>query len=958
MSDPVADTYRRYKSGTAKLIRYLVDTAKLSDKVVAASIAQRYSESKHKTGSAATDIEIKFSTSDLLRFAKSIRASPDVALGVPPTIIGITQEVIALRKECAQWYSADEGHEYFIGVLKEILGLLQPRTPLRTTKSRTGKLSVLNNAKRTSNMYTELPEDVEEEQLPDANFVSLFSVSPTIVKTSSTSGGKADVRYSLEDIEGEISLAYFCFLKDLHSIRQYVLGKWRDYVAGDTSLTSVSVVTNAAFGLIRIMEAKLRHQFPCFTDFESLQAFAIDHPHADASSGTSTENIGPEQAENHGINEKELLCVDTNALLQRYKSQMQSKEKVYSPFYPNADLFTPDVDKNAPLDAILTEASLFFFHFFYTMCSDELLGDIFSIAYNQAVSISVVSSARILVDINLILGDARRRPFEDLRKAAADVMIRNREHVGTKYGFQEAYQAETSLSSITFLIQEWIISDGMAGLRDHTATEFPPQIPYQLFNAHPILCGLLANYILTQTHEESLRICSAERTLVAAAHIFNAARKSGLLRSKWSDMDQVIQFQGADQIFIGEAPSKPNEMCSRAYLASGFPAHWFSKDSQKRPKHLSDSVFKPTRELKVTSPYIKTIDSLQEQHRISPYQWDLMNYAELIAKNCFNAMRKNEPTGTTKESTTRWREKTRLDQVQLLEALHDCLVAEEPHIHYDYLKMHHMCHLILEDLREALQDRIKDYLEVDDTLIGTKPSALAPLILEAASRESRTMLFRSTIIAKVAGKLESILNCALGCGEDKKCMWRQFCTSATYNDIDSEGRLQIGQLSLVERYAPYSKIGRRTAETSQRSLGGTSLAFFHQATLMSYAVRRHQGKGLVDILANCTKTSRENAHEYVSREDMFRALRALVAPRGKNAVKNKKSSEKRKAKRREKTQLRELREVAGESTSQGAAEGASETSEKAEGGTESAEEDSEYIAAALKQLSVSSPASS
>lgn len=38
MSDPVANTYRQYKSGTSKTTTYLIDTAQCSDKSIAAEM--------------------------------------------------------------------------------------------------------------------------------------------------------------------------------------------------------------------------------------------------------------------------------------------------------------------------------------------------------------------------------------------------------------------------------------------------------------------------------------------------------------------------------------------------------------------------------------------------------------------------------------------------------------------------------------------------------------------------------------------------------------------------------------------------------------------------------------------------------------------------------------------------------------------------------------------------------
>lgn len=85
---------------------------------------------------------------------------------------------------------------------------------------------------------------------------------------------------------------------------------------------------------------------------------------------------------------------------------------------------------------------------------------------------------------------------------------------------------------------------------------------FLLLSRHPILCGLMTYRLNLLTREFGQYLSWASRTLVSAAHLYNAVRQRKLCQS-WPDMDALISIYGEEKIFLGALPTKPADFSSK-----------------------------------------------------------------------------------------------------------------------------------------------------------------------------------------------------------------------------------------------------------------------------------------------------------------------------------------------------------------------------------------------------------
>jgi hypothetical protein len=119
--DPlVFDTYKRYKTGTTKLVSFLANTSrktKLVDDLFVAVLPKKGNgRLKGKARSAQRQIPktqtYQIRTADFARMAEAISTSENAK--VSDHLIRTLEEVIAARKECAGWFSSSVFSRFYL----------------------------------------------------------------------------------------------------------------------------------------------------------------------------------------------------------------------------------------------------------------------------------------------------------------------------------------------------------------------------------------------------------------------------------------------------------------------------------------------------------------------------------------------------------------------------------------------------------------------------------------------------------------------------------------------------------------------------------------------------------------------------------------------------------------------------------------------------------------------------
>jgi hypothetical protein len=108
---------------------------------------------------------------------------------------------------------------------------------------------------------------------------------------------------------------------------------------------------------------------------------------------------------------------------------------------------------------------------------------------------------------------------------------------------------------------------------------------FSLLGTHPAMCGLILLDIRDEHHRTAINMAGSQGQVLVAAHLYNAAKSSGLLASnvQWADMDYFIEKQGSDWIFVGKRPEDPSSIFRRLNIAKGLGVSKFAKD-YKDPK--------------------------------------------------------------------------------------------------------------------------------------------------------------------------------------------------------------------------------------------------------------------------------------------------------------------------------------------------------------------------------------
>ena len=268
------DSYKRYKADTAKIATWLAESAEISGftnknsilqpsitavnqqtkaklKGRARKLAREAANAEKKTTTKQPPQQYLIKTKDFVPMALAIASWQPPKVRPSNTILEIFRRTIAARKSCAVWYAAasdgNEGHQYFVSVLEEALGVLKAlvsKVPGDKTRSKPLKAT---HKKEALNKYEHLVlEDADESD--DEN-------NPQSGSTSQTQH-PSNIVYEQDESEkeDEFCFASYCLIKDLNDIRQYLLGLWQRYQRKEIDLAVAAATTNMAFNLVRRAE--------------------------------------------------------------------------------------------------------------------------------------------------------------------------------------------------------------------------------------------------------------------------------------------------------------------------------------------------------------------------------------------------------------------------------------------------------------------------------------------------------------------------------------------------------------------------------------------------------------------------------------------------------------------------------------------------------------------------------
>ncbi|KAF2165524.1 hypothetical protein M409DRAFT_24377 [Zasmidium cellare ATCC 36951] len=724
----VWDRYTLYKTGTKKVVSWLLDTA--------TSIG--YGDPKQKpTGPVAVHKMLKCATA----IVKSQRVH------IPGSMVDLIDEVIRGRQTYADLFSSsrrstekpdssDISHQHFIEALQAIHQTLkEARKKQKAEKDGRNINSMANFA--TSPATPISPTKPSELTLPrEQSLQSLFKhlqVDEPVAQPFSTpekkkeaTVAKAQPTVAIDPI-AESRFALLCYPEDMAEIHAFVRDLWEDVVSGKTTADCATQVTENAFGCMR------RGTYTLHNTFQGLGRRDVD----DAVVG--------DRAHWHS-DKTHLLCLDAtliaNTAVEECRAYAAAKKKrggVYNlgetavsiagvhPFA--AALFKAIPDLHLVANPNNEYASVFYPHdgkYDMQICAAMMTQsyiDIYEIVGPDKVGELFVDATSRFV--KRLEGDIA------YRDAVVD-QVRN----PPSFGRPETL-LETLIKQKKFLSQ--LQAPNLATAKSKVAAEA------RLAKALPIGAWDQLKFSKWMVRQASAAMANDGWVTLGMAYLYRASRYFGLLSSEWPDMEWLIKLQSQNRSYVIEvAEHADDEAWSRHWrMAFGLPPEYIKRINMNR---ITDGMRKV--ESKLLWPKLGEVLARAEEvlgyERGDMAEEVLHQIADLVYAKDAKKQRRGEAKYTS---------------IELLSAFKQAMTHDELQLNFSYAEFWSMNARLLHQLWQFLTPRIPDMLKEEG--IGADMEIVHPLLKEAGLSVTASQPLVGTQLAVAARMIEMHV---LACG--------------------------------------------------------------------------------------------------------------------------------------------------------------------------------------------------
>ncbi|KAK1825997.1 hypothetical protein QBC39DRAFT_399430 [Podospora conica] len=633
--------------------------------------------------------------------------------------------------------TADDNHNFFVGVLEKVRDILKPLFWHETSTSKNGapEVPTTGTPKATPDISANPFSILDDYELPELN---LEDQDSDAVPTEETDNKNLAVGFLASDYESEATdsaaerfMVFLTLGRDLNALREQVKTLWKAYANRELSLSSVAVATNTAISLARAIEEPLSHIFKpdghvegmlmklllaiCalkgvgeprgsrdgsypfdikiyeMADFCMLNALLFNNTFL-----SLAENSGYEHAYNgrygwydktvpyHTLSNQGKFKADSCHISEAYPEFSRLARLAFNA--PQAKLVPPVLDE-------LTRG-------LHLMAAGHVGGVKPHPLGEDPKPLWMMLAMSLNLDTVRILGDEIDRPFREMM--AYNVAVKktidehfeyhSKPHNLRAPGFDE--NADKMLKKLQKQSEYWnegeqvfIYALKMAGLNAD---------PTKLLRRHPLYCGLWVADFRVRLHHLGVAVNSAFGGILYAGHLYNALEAEGLIPDdkKWDDMELFFNNQGGrDKFFIGQAPTNFEQYHRQLCMVMGFSAGNFTPDTRNKGKLRGTA--KGPRALLPQGP----VSLLFAEH----FKPGGSGY-NLTADDVQTILSKSTEAGAKKQ-----REKT-ASPVQLVAALARQLESEIPALMPDYLLGHRIAWTLFRAVRDAIQDDMLRWL--------------------------------------------------------------------------------------------------------------------------------------------------------------------------------------------------------------------------------------------------------
>jgi hypothetical protein len=654
--------YKRYKEDTTVFATWLFNTAKACGYVAPSSPVEIEADT---LSDGCEHTKHVLPTREIRAQATVIAASTRPKIKVPLVIQGVLHRAIVARKRCSVWFreasaakettnydEANLKHEHFIKTLERAFDILQPRFELSSSQSQNqarqasgNNLSESGSGSIPANRFEGLEvEDIDDEHL-DITASDPITAAPNIRLIRKVKSKTDDVWELDLTLDEDLPFIIYCFYEDLNRIRKFIEETWEDYAKGRLDLLTAAATTNLAIGVVQTAEKELMSLCPNrlgkVPSYEAITS--IIYPIPSLHCGTQ----GNISAESSKLDD--MIYVSTFLSLRKCSdflkigpgsvpavSSMESVLSTIPGISPNSpcwyeedkllsqlllDLEIKRLNKSIPLEQLPEEKRQTF------PIEDEITKGLQAVLNSRNggdIGVWVVFAARILLDVQKVLGHNVAGAYMELRQraAVADAMLgfthKNQadiwgysgdkaEEVLTKHWGprEEELRAKKLAFSISVVLKGnnmvrckqiffngegvpntgYLVIDPNCHIASKVYDIYPsPDLAF-FYNHNPVYCGMEALKIAVKMEKVGVSLANTCCSFVAVAHLYNAARQMDLVKkNSWPAVERVTELN-IRQLFRGQLPNLERTIFSRFQLVTNMPLHVFA--AHHRAAHIN-----------------------------------------------------------------------------------------------------------------------------------------------------------------------------------------------------------------------------------------------------------------------------------------------------------------------------------------------------------------------------------
>jgi hypothetical protein len=761
----VVGTYLRYKAGTSKLVTWLAESVLRS--------------------SSPPPPKQKLSTEDLVDYAGRIVATKKPRIAIDLNILYVLSDIIAGRKECAQFYASDSisrsdaSHQHFVAALQKILDLLQ--TEYRNRLNKTMKKELDDNGGITIPNLTNIFALLNIEEPSAATEDAATNTASKAKGVGETPEVTKETTYELEKTEEDVYFALWCLLKDLSDIRRHLRSACDQSKSHPLMMTTVNFLAKVASVLSDARIDEFRAEYP-----EVYSAYSIRTLLGlqESTKRTVVEMMYQRQLDDAGVRRgsasapisdtADLLCLPAWTALYNYHTALELHTDAFKDFSAETrnkflEYCHPFAKMLLNLEPMLAKMALpgnagDAHRELYENKLDALTQNLMHYRQKRLMPLEILVYVQIHLDlwsvipadlergINALAGiwDVTRSSIRSLKAFHGSASEQVRKHLPDL-----VERADNLLDLMTPVVPPgkttaWAPEDATAWAFKHWSRSEVLTVPMPILKALPMLPLERALLVLRGRTTFGVDMCCAQPVVLTTAHLYRAARVTGLLEREWPDMEFIIENQNSwsSSKFCRTTAKDSYEVAKHFRLSLGMKLGTVNF-GRRHVLPNSETISNQATKMSLCSPMSEAINTAAALEKSLGVGNPLA-----VIYDCIK-LHASKSNGIRNHSLASQYEHTRaFTPTQLLAMVQEIVVQEELQVNFNYFGFIERC---LELLNQVSQNCTTEFLinflpSVDDCMFH---QLVDEILYEAAAAELRKSPLQSTMLQTAAKILKA-----------------------------------------------------------------------------------------------------------------------------------------------------------------------------------------------------------